>query len=109
MTKTAKTLTLGVKSARRDSPASGLPAATRTVAHALDPLQTPTKVTVVTKPRSRLLPRVADVVDPEAAVATADAVSIDNTAEAAPAPAVPVENAMPAAPTPAAPTPAAPT
>ncbi|MEN3367803.1 MAG: polymerase primary sigma factor [Burkholderiales bacterium] len=90
MTKPAKTLTLTNKGTRPT-----LTPTARTVIHAVDPLQEPSKVTVVTKPR-RVLSRPSDTPEHDTAVAgdqaaPADAVAAAVTAESeAPAPNAPV-------------------
>ncbi len=57
MTKLAKTLTLTAKPTGPIPARTTLTRAERVVAHTADPEQAPAKVTVVTKPRSRLIPR----------------------------------------------------
>jgi RNA polymerase primary sigma factor len=90
MTKPAKTLTLTNKGTRPT-----LTPTARTVIHAVDPLQEPSKVTVVTKPR-RVLSRPSDTPEHDTAVAgdkaaPADAVAAAVTAESeAPTPNAPV-------------------
>ncbi len=55
MTKIAKTLTLTTKPTNALPTSSTLPKTTRTLAHVIDPMLGPASVTVVTKPRSRLI------------------------------------------------------
>jgi len=70
MKKNSNTLTLTTKLARPDSAATTLPK--RTIVHELDPEQAPHKITVLTKPRSRLLGK-----NVPAAVSN-ESVSVDN-------------------------------
>jgi RNA polymerase primary sigma factor len=86
MTKPDKTLTLTTKATR-----PALTPSTRTVIHALDPLQEPSKVTVVTKPR-RMLSRAAAVAERDLGTGdqpAAVAVSTMGATTAAPEPVVP--------------------
>lgn len=73
MKKNSNTLTLTTKLAKPDSSMTTLP--TRTLVHELDPAQAPTMVTVVTKPRSRLLLKDVPAAVPNEAVSTGNPAS----------------------------------
>jgi RNA polymerase primary sigma factor len=94
MNKTSKTLTLTTKAAKTDSTPSTQPKTAQI--HVLESEQTPTKVTVVTKPRSRLL---AKTVQAEVSEASAEPVK-DSAAIAPAAPAVQAEATDTAVPAP---------
>jgi RNA polymerase primary sigma factor len=82
MTKQAKTLTLTAKPKNPASAPLTPSTSARIVTYAIDPVQEPAKVTVVSKPRSRLIPRAMD-----AAAAPKDNPSPADTG--APAPSTP--------------------
>ncbi len=95
MTTPAKTLTLTTKARRADAAASTSDPA-RTVSHAIDPAQTPARVTIITKARSRLLPSAATTIDtPPAATAPTVAVVVRKVPKAIIKPVEPAAAATP--------------